>query len=134
MTFDVAYNSLIGTLATTFDSFGAVQALNISHNNLTGDSLSPLQCGGFPQLQYLRVSHNNFTVLSAGELIASRSFNTRVYDPHQSLLVKQAWFWDSTLPLLLVASSGVDEIPHDMDLVSSRDTIAALQHTIISAS
>jgi hypothetical protein len=67
MSFDVAYNRLTDTLPTTFDSYGSLQALNISHNNLTGDFLSPVQCGSFPQLQYLRLSHNNFTVLSSGE-------------------------------------------------------------------
>jgi hypothetical protein len=91
MTFDVAYNSLTYTLPTTFDGFGALQALNISHNNLTGDFLSPVQCGGFPQLQYLRVSHNNFTVLSSGELMATLSCPFTMHcNQHLILMMKEA--------------------------------------------
>lgn len=66
--FDVSHNGLTGAVPTGFNSFGTLQAFNISYNQLSGELLASSSCPSFfPQLQQVRMSHNSFTAIPSGK-------------------------------------------------------------------
>lgn len=68
--FDVSRNFFTGTVPDGIDSFGALQAFNISGNQFSGYFLKTVsnRCtGGFPQLQELRMDHNSFSDTESGK-------------------------------------------------------------------